>query len=49
MGKSTHFFVQPIYGQIIQLLDKSKIQQLSRQTVGSENNVDELRKYYFFG
>lgn len=25
MGKSTHFFGQPIYGQLIKLLDKSKI------------------------
>ena len=25
MGKSTHFFGQPVYGQLIKLLDKSKI------------------------
>lgn len=30
MGKSTHFFGQPIYGQLIKSLDKDKILQISR-------------------
>ena len=30
MGKSTHFLGQPLYGQIIKLLDKPKILQISR-------------------
>ena len=34
MGKSTHFFGQPIYGQLIKLLDKSKILQISRNHGG---------------
>ena len=34
MGKSTHFFGQPIYGQLIKLLDKSKILQMSRKHGG---------------
>ena len=34
MGKSTHFFVQPIYGQLIKLLEKSKILQMSRKHGG---------------
>ena len=34
MGKSTHFFGQPIYGQLIKLLDKSKILQMSRNHGG---------------
>ena len=38
MGKSTHFFGQPIYGQLIKLLDKSKILQISRNH-GSERYV----------
>ena len=34
MGKSTHFFGQPIYGQLIKLLDKSKILRISRKHGG---------------
>ena len=34
MGKSTHFFGQPIYGQLIKLLAKSKILQISRNHGG---------------
>ena len=34
MSKSTHFFGQPIYGQLIKLLDKSKILQMSRKHGG---------------
>lgn len=38
MGKSTHFFGQPIYGQLIKLLDKDKILQISRN-LGGERYV----------
>ena len=38
MGKSTHFFGQPIYGQLIKLLDKDKILQTSRD-LGGERYV----------
>ena len=34
MGKSTHFSGQPLYGQVIKLLDKSKIIQISRENGG---------------
>ena len=34
MSKSTHFFGQPIYGQLIKLLEKSKILQMSRKHGG---------------
>ena len=34
MGKSTHFSGQPLYGQVIKLLDKSKIFQISRENGG---------------
>lgn len=34
MGKSTHFIGQPLYSQIIKLLDKAKILQISRQNGG---------------
>jgi hypothetical protein len=29
LGKSTHFFGQPVYGQLIKCLDKAKILQMS--------------------
>ena len=34
MSKSTHFFGQPVYGQLIKLLDKDKILQFSRNWGG---------------
>ncbi len=34
MGKSTHFIVQPLYSQVIQLLDKAKIIRISREHGG---------------
>jgi hypothetical protein len=34
MGKSTHFVGQPLYRQVINLLDKSKILRLSREQDG---------------
>ena len=42
MGKSTYFTGQPVYTQVINLLDKAKIKQLSRQTIGSERYVKRL-------
>lgn len=38
MGKSTHFFGQPVYGQLIKSLDRDKIVQMSR-TQGGERYV----------
>ena len=34
MGKSTHFIGQPLYSQVIKLLDKSKILQISQELGG---------------
>ncbi len=34
MGKSTHFSGQPLYSQVIKLLDKSKILRISRENGG---------------
>ena len=34
MGKSTHFIGQPMYNQVIKLLNKSKILQISRENGG---------------
>mgnify|MGYP000395734068 CR=1 FL=1 len=38
MGKSIHFSGQPLYSQVIKLLDKSKILQISRK-YGGEHYV----------
>ena len=32
MGKSTHFSGEPVYNQVIKLLDKQKIKQISLET-----------------
>jgi hypothetical protein len=34
MGKSTHFIGQPLYSQVIKLLDKAKVLQISREYGG---------------
>lgn len=34
MGKSTHFFGQPVYGQLIKSLDREKIVAMSRKNGG---------------
>ena len=34
MSKSTHFIGQPLYSQVIKLLDKSKILQISQKQGG---------------
>ena len=34
MGKSTHFIGQPLYLQVINLLDRAKILQISREQCG---------------
>ena len=39
MSKSTYFTGQPVYSQVIKLLDKAKIQQISLETLGSERYV----------
>lgn len=36
MGKSTHFFGQPIYGQLIKSLDRDKIVEMSRSNGGEK-------------
>lgn len=36
MGKSTHFFGQPIYGQLIKSLNRDKIVEMSRRNGGEK-------------
>jgi len=44
MGKSTHFFGQPVYGQLIKSLDREKIVAMSRKT-GGERYVKSFDGY----
>ena len=39
LSKSTYFTGQPVYSQVIKLLDKAKIQQITLETLGSERYV----------
>ena len=36
MGKSTHFFGQPVYGQLIKSLERDKIVEMSRKNGGEK-------------
>ena len=44
MGKSTHFFGQPVYGQLIISLDRVKILEISRKN-GGEKYVKNFDGY----
>lgn len=44
MGKSTHFFGQPVYGQLIKSLDREKIVAMSRKN-GGEKYVKSFDGY----
>lgn len=45
MGKNTYFSGQPVYNQLIKLLDKSKIREISKATPKSEAYVKKLDGY----
>ena len=45
MSKDSHFTVQPVYSQVLKLLDKGKILQISRETKGSEAYVRRFDGY----
>lgn len=45
MGKDSHFTGQPVYSQVLKLLDREKIMQISRKTAGSEAYVKRLDGY----
>ncbi len=44
MSKSTHFFGQPVYGQLIKSLDRAKIVEMSRKN-GGEKYVKSFDGY----
>ena len=46
MSKSTHFFGQPVYGQLIKCLDKNKINTYSRQH-GGERYVKKFDMWLY--
>lgn len=45
MSKGSYFTGQPVYSQVIKLLDKSEIVKISRETKGSEAYVKRLDGY----
>lgn len=45
MSKSIHFSGQPVYGQVIKLLDKARIKEISRETMKSESYVKRFDGY----
>lgn len=45
MSKSTHFIGQPVFSQILKLLDRGKIERISRSIPGSEAYVKRLDGY----
>ena len=45
MGKDSYFTGQPVYSQVLKLLDKEKILQISRSTKGSEAYVKRFDGY----
>lgn len=45
MGKGSYFTGQPVYSQVIKLLDKSEIVKISRETKGSKAYVKRLDGY----
>ena len=45
MSKDSHFTGQPVYSQVLKLLDKEKILQISRNTQGSEFYVKRFDGY----
>ena len=45
MSKDSHFTGQPVYSQVLKLLNKEKILQISRETKGSEAYVTRFDGY----
>ena len=45
MGKDSYFTGQPVYSQVLKLLDKDKIRQISLGTQGSESYVKRFGGY----
>src|SRR5574344_1250707 len=45
MSKDSHFTGQPVYSQVLKLLDREKILQISRETAGSEAYVKRFDGY----
>lgn len=45
MGKDSHFTGQPVYSQVLKLLEREKIMRISRETAGSEAYVKRFDGY----
>lgn len=42
MSKDSHYTGQPVYSQVLKLLDKEKILKISRETNGSEAYITTM-------
>jgi len=45
MGRDSHFTGQTVYSQVLKLLDKDKIHQISRETPGNDSYVKRFGNY----
>ena len=45
MSKSTYFTGQPVFAQVLKLIDRAKVEQISKDTPGSEVYVKKLDGY----
>jgi hypothetical protein len=45
MGRDSHFTGLTVYSQVLKLLDKDKIHQISRETPGSDSYVKRFGSY----
>ena len=45
MGKSIHFSGQPVFAQVLKLIDRAKVEELSMEMPGSEKYVKKLDGY----
>ena len=45
MSKGTYFTGQPVFAQVLKLIDRAKVEQISKDTPGSEVYVKKLDGY----
>lgn len=45
MGKSTHFSGQPVFAQVLKLINRAKVEEISSEISGSEKYVKKLDGY----
>jgi|GEM_PF-6444500 len=48
MGKDSHFTRQPVYSQVLKLLDKEKIRQINYERYVEKNNYIKFVRFVRF-